>query len=229
MAFQPIVDLEAREVYAYEALVRGVEGQGAGWVFDQINSGNRYQFDQSCRVKAIEWAARLSIPCRLSINFMPNAVYEPARCIQTTLEAANKYGFPSDRLIFEVTESERVDDLPHLNAIITYYKNQGFKTAIDDFGAGYAGLNMLAELQTDLVKLDMGLIRDIDRNRTRRAVVQAIVSVCDELSIVPLAEGVETRAELDTLRELGIQLFQGYLLAKPGFQALPEIDWSVAD
>jgi len=225
MAFQPIIDCEDRTVYAHEALVRGPNGEGAGWVFERITRSNRYQFDQACRVKAIEWAARLGMESRLSINFMPNAVYEPERCIQTTLKAAKDHDFPLDQLIFEVTESERVDDVPHLNNIITYYREHGFLTAIDDFGAGYAGLNFLAELRTDLVKLDMGLIRDIDSSRTRQAVVQAIVAVCKELSIIPVAEGIETRAELDALKDMGIRLFQGYLIAQPAFQSLPEIDW----
>lgn len=229
MAFQPIVDLQTGDVFAYEALVRGPEGEAAAWVFEQINNGNRYQFDQLCRVKAIEWAARLGVSCRLSINFMPNAVYEPERCIQTTLEAASKFNFPLDKLIFEVTESERVDDVPHLDRIIRHYRDRGFQTAIDDFGAGYAGLNFLAELQTDLVKIDMGLIRDIDSSRSRRAVVKAIVMACRELDIEPVAEGLETRAELEAVRAIGIRLVQGYLLARPGFQQLPAVNRAVLD
>lgn len=229
MAFQPIVDLQTGDVFAYEALVRGPEGEGAAWVFEQINNGNRYQFDQLCRVKAIEWAARLDVSCRLSINFMPNAVYEPERCIQTTLEAASKFNFPLDKLIFEVTESERLDDVPHLDRIIRHYRDRGFQTAIDDFGAGYAGLNFLAELQTDLVKIDMGLIRDIDSSRSRRAVVKAIVMACRELDIEPVAEGLETRAELEAVRAIGIRLVQGYLLARPGFQQLPAVNRAVLD
>ncbi len=227
MAFQPIVQADAREVFAYEALVRGPNGEPAGWVFEQVNAANRYRFDQACRVKAIEWAARLGMSCHLSINFMPNAVYEPERCIQTTLTAAAACGFPLDRLIFEVTEGERVDDVPHLNNIITHYRDQGFRTAIDDFGAGYSGLNLLAELRTDLVKLDMGLIRDIDSSPTRRAVVNAIVMACRELSIQPVAEGVESAAELKVLRDIGIDLFQGYLIARPAWKQLPAVDWSV--
>jgi EAL domain-containing protein (putative c-di-GMP-specific phosphodiesterase class I) len=162
----------------------------------------------------------------LSINFMPNAVYEPERCIRTTLDAAETFGFSTDRIIFEITEGERVDDAGHLNKIIRYYQAQGFLTAIDDFGSGYAGLSLLADFRTDLVKLDMGLVREIDRDEGRQAIVRATLSVCETLGIRPIAEGVETSAELETLREMGIELFQGYLLARPAFQALPEIDWS---
>jgi len=229
MAFQPIVDVTQRCVFAHEALVRGAAGEPAGKVFELVNDRNRYSFDQACRVKAIEWASRLNMESPLSINFMPNAVYEPERCIRTTLEAAETYKFPTDRIIFEITEGERVDDADHLNKIIRYYQAQGFLTAIDDFGSGYAGLSLLADFRTDLVKLDMGLVRDIDQHEGRQAIIRATLSVCESLDIRPIAEGVESRAELEKLREMGVELFQGYLLARPAFQELPEIDWSVLD
>ncbi|NBD95903.1 MAG: EAL domain-containing protein [Gammaproteobacteria bacterium] len=226
MAFQPIVNASSRSIFAHEALVRGAGGEPAGKVFERVNNRNRYSFDQACRIKAIEWAARLGMESQLSINFMPNAVYEPERCIQTTLEAARTHGFPTDRIVFEITEGERVDDPAHLDKIIRYYQSQGFLTAIDDFGAGYAGLSLLADFRTDLVKLDMGLVRDIDRNPSRQAVVRATLSACESLGIRAIAEGVETVAEFRTLREMDVELFQGYLLARPAFEALPEIDWS---
>lgn len=229
MAFQPIVDAKSRSIFAHEALVRGASGEPAGKVFELVNNRNRYSFDQACRVKAIEWAARLGMESQLSINFMPNAVYEPERCIQTTLEAAHTHSFPTDRIIFEITEGERVDDPAHLDKIIRYYQSQGFLTAIDDFGAGYAGLSLLADFRTDLVKLDMNLVRDIDRNPSRQAVVRATLSACESLGIRPIAEGVETVEEFRTLQEMDVALFQGYLLARPAFEALPEVDWSVLD
>jgi EAL domain-containing protein (putative c-di-GMP-specific phosphodiesterase class I) len=229
MAFQPIVDIQARSVFAHEALVRGAAGEPAGKVFERVDQRNRYGFDQACRVKAIEWAARLGMETPLSINFMPNAVYEPERCIRTTLQAAERCSFPTDRIIFEITEGERVDDPEHLDRIIRYYQAQGFQTAIDDFGAGYAGLSLLADFRTDLVKLDMGLVRDIDSKPGRQAIVKATLSACESLGIRAIAEGVETPAELDVLREFGVRLFQGYLLAKPGFETLPEVDWSALD
>ena len=160
------------------------------------------------------------MPSFLSINFMPNAVYRPELCIRTTLDAAEKYGFPINRIIFEITEGEKVDDVVHLREIVDHYKKQGFLTAIDDFGAGYAGLNLLADVNTDLVKLDMALIRNIDKDKGRRAIARGIIQVCRELSMQVIAEGIETYEELNTLGELGVELFQGYYFAKPAFQAL---------
>ncbi len=225
MAFQPIVNLDARSVFAFEALVRGPDGHGASSILAQVDDTNRYNFDQSCRVKAIELAAALGLPATgafLSINFLPGAVYEPRNCIRATLAAAKSTGFPTDRLIFEVTEGEKVTDKAHLKSIIAEYRRQGFKTAIDDFGAGYAGLNLLSEFQPDIIKIDMDLTRDIHKDSIRRAIVSAVLGVCAELKLMVIAEGVETAEEMRCLRELGIIFQQGYLFARPAYEALPE-------
>jgi EAL domain-containing protein (putative c-di-GMP-specific phosphodiesterase class I) len=225
MAFQPIVEAKQRRVFGYEALVRGPQGEGADWVFERVNDDNRYRFDQTCRVRAVQLASALGLEGYLSINFMPNAVYDPARCIRTTLKAAETFDFPVDRIMFEVTEGERVDDVPRLREIIAYYQQRGFLTAIDDFGAGFAGLGLLAELQTDLIKLDMALIRNIDADRVKRSILSGSLQTCKELGMRVIAEGVETTAELETLEGLGVELFQGFLFARPGFEALPDVAW----
>lgn len=226
MAFHPIVDLSRGVVWGYEALVRGAEGQGAGHVLGQVTEQNRYKFDQACRVKAIELAGRLfpnESDSRLSINFMPNAVYEPSACIRATLAAAKRVGFRFERIMFEFTEDEKVADPKHVEGIVAEYKRLGFMTAIDDFGAGHSGLNLLANLQPDLIKLDMNLIRGIDTSHARQAIVAGVVGIARALDIAVIAEGVETEEELMTLRAGGINLFQGYLFAKPAAEALPPV------
>jgi EAL domain-containing protein (putative c-di-GMP-specific phosphodiesterase class I) len=225
MAFQPILDADrGGHILAHEALVRGPEGQGADWVIDQVSPEGLYAFDQACRVAAIEEASRLHMArtdARLAINFLPNAVYNPIACIQATLRAAKRTGFPPDRLIFEVSERERVRDPSHLLRIFEAYRQMGFTLAIDDFGAGHAGLELLADLPVDLVKLDMALIRGCDTHRRRRIILASIVAACRDLGVQVIAEGIETEAECTTLREMGVGLFQGYLFAPPGFRNLP--------
>ena len=222
MAFQPIVDISTGRTFAHEALVRGPRGEGAYTILSAVDSTNRYTFDQQCRVKAIEMAASLRLPddgsC-LSINFMPNAVYEPRACIRLTLEAAARTGFPLDRIIFEFTENEKLDT-KHVQNILQTYKAVGFKTAIDDFGAGHAGLQLLTHLQPDIVKIDMDLVRDIDTTPVKRSILKHILRLLEELSIVPLCEGIETLGELEVLQDLGVRLIQGYVLAKPSFESL---------
>ncbi|MFW7414818.1 EAL domain-containing protein [Demequina sp. SO4-18] len=225
MAFQPVVDVQERQVAAYEALVRGTDGSGAMSILGRITEDNRYRFDQACRTKAIELAARLGIDCRLSINFLPNAVYEPAACIRTTLAAAERTGFPIERIVFEVTESEDMADKGHLTKILRDYRDRGFITAIDDFGAGYAGLSLLVDFQPDVIKLDMGLLRGIDSDPVRQVVVKGAIDICRNLQIDVVAEGIETYEEYQWFRSQGVRYMQGYLFAKPELEALPSIEW----
>lgn len=224
MAFQPIVDIATSEVFAHEALVRGPRGEGAGSVLSRIEAANRYAFDQQCRVKAIELASGLfptdQDTC-LSINFMPNAVYEPRACIRLTLATAMKTGFPIKNIIFEFTENEQLDTQHVLN-ILSTYKDMGFKTALDDFGAGHAGLGLLTHFQPDIVKLDMDMIRGIDTDGIRRTIVKHTLHMLEDLGILPICEGVETVGELSVLRDLGVRLVQGYVLAKPSFESLSQ-------
>ncbi|MBC7582812.1 MAG: EAL domain-containing protein [Tardiphaga sp.] len=225
MAFQPIVDLNAGRVWGYEALVRGPNGESAWSVLSQVTDATRYRFDQAARVLAIETAGRLfpARDIRLSINFMPNAVYEPAACIQKSLAAATRVNFPYRNLMFEFTENERMTDVAHVQKIVEAYKEFGFMTALDDFGSGFAGLGLLARLQPDLIKIDMELLRDIHLSRAKQAIVAGIVGIARELEITVLGEGVESAEELALLRAAGISLFQGYHFAKPALMALPEV------
>lgn len=221
-AFQPIVDVVNQSVYAYEALVRGTEGQGALSILEQVNEQNRYTFDQVCRVKAVKLAARLGMEARLSINFMPNAVYQAEHCIRTTLAAAKTYNFDTKKLIFELTENEQLNSLDHLVSIIDAYREMGFATAIDDFGAGYSRYNLMIASPPNILKLDMGLVRDVHKNVNKQAVIAGIIAMMEQLGGEIVAEGVETKQEYFFLRSQGITLFQGYLFAKPGFEHLPE-------
>ena len=226
MAFQPIVDLETGKPFAYEALVRGPRGEPAGTVLSAVTDANRYGFDQACRVAAIREAVAaglLDTGALLSINFLPNAVYSPVACIQLTLRTAAAVGLPTGRLLFEFTENERMADTNHVRSIIEAYRRFGFRTAIDDFGAGHAGLGLLADLQTDVLKLDMGLVRGVDASEPRQAIVAATVALCRRLRISLVAEGVETPAELRALERLGVRLVQGYLLGRPEVGRLPPV------
>lgn len=225
MAFQPILHVPSGKPFAYEALVRGPGGEGAASVLAKVNAQNLYRFDQACRVKAIELAAGLQLQqlddCKLSINFLPNAVYRAATCIRATLEATQAFDFPTNRLMFEVTEGEKVQAPDHLKSIFQEYERQGFTTAIDDFGSGYSGLNLLAEFQPHVLKLDMALTRNMGGDPVREAIVAGIVLVAQRLGITLIAEGVETERERDALLAHGIELMQGYLFARPEIGRLP--------
>lgn len=226
MAFQPIINIKTRQMFGYEALVRGLNNESAYSIISKVNDDNRYLFDQLCRVKAIALAAKLNIDGMLSINFLPNAIYQPERCIRTTLAAAEEYGFPTERIMFEFTEVEKLDDNKHIQRVIEYYQKLGFTTATDDFGSGHSGLNLLADFQTDIIKLDMELIRNIEQDKVRQVIVKNCLNMFRELNVTPLAEGIETLGEYQWLCEAGIELMQGYLFAKPGFECLPKVNFA---
>ncbi|WP_205958461.1 EAL domain-containing protein [Qipengyuania sediminis] len=226
MAFQPIVDTLTGGVFAYEALLRGADGAGAAEVLARVTDSNRYAFDQACRVSAIECAVAAGIldtPALLSINFLPNAVYSPLACIQLTLSTAKVTGLPAERLVFEFTENEHMGSPSHVLGIIDTYKRIGFTVAIDDFGAGHSGLGMFARFTPDEIKLDMELVRGIDGDPRRRAIVRGVVAMCAELGTIIVAEGIETEGEAATLRELGVRYHQGFWYARPALAALPAI------
>ena len=192
MAFQPIVDLREGRVFAYEALLRAPDGTPPAEILAEVSAETLYAFDQKCRVTAIELAARLGLAetgALLSINFLPNAVYDPRACIRVTLDTAKRTGFPTSQLMFEFTEAERLDT-DHLLHILQTYRALGFSTAVDDFGAGWSGLGLLARFQPDIVKLDMGLIRGIDGDRARQLILRNLLHLFDELEIRCICDGV---------------------------------------
>lgn len=228
MAFQPIVDVEHRTVFAHEALVRGLQGEGAGSILSQVGPHNRYAFDQACRVKAIELASTLGMQSMLSINFLPNAVYRAEACIRLTLATAERCRFPLERIMFELTEDERTSDVPHLVSIFSEYRQRGFTTAIDDFGAGFSNFGLLADFAPDIIKIDMHLVRNIHLDARRRTIAQGLLTICHGLGSRVIAEGVEHPEEVGVLRDMGVTLFQGYVFARPALAALPPVDWAGA-
>jgi EAL domain-containing protein (putative c-di-GMP-specific phosphodiesterase class I) len=231
-AFQPIVQWSRRRVFAYEALIRGVDGSGAGSILSRVTPETRYAFDQRARTGAIALASELfrDDGSLLSINTLPNAIYDPRRCLRSTLLAARAHGFPLSRLMFEMTEDEEVLDVAHLKRIASYYSTSGFTTAIDDFGKSFSTLEFFMDFKPHVLKLDMSLVQGADRDADRRARLRTLLSMTTENGVRIVAEGVETIEELAALVDLGFDLFQGYLFARPGFRSLPTIAWdSIAD
>jgi EAL domain-containing protein (putative c-di-GMP-specific phosphodiesterase class I) len=224
MAFQPIVDVQNRRIDSYEALVRGPDGAGASSVLAQLTAENVYAFDQACRVKAIELAARLGMDRQLSINFLPNAVYEPRACIRATLDAAARTGFRPDRLTFEIVETETIADTQHLINIIREYREQGFKVALDDFGTGYSGLARLADLRPDIVKLDRAVVQNCDKDAVRLAIAANMITLGAATGIKVVIEGVERAGELKALRSIGARFIQGFYFGRPLLEGIASDD-----
>ncbi len=220
-AFQPIVDARRGVVTAYEALVRGPRNETADAILSAIPPAELATFDEECRKAALTMASRLGIPCDLNLNLLPQGFRADRDCLASTLDTAIEKGFTPERLVMEVTEGEVLGNQDRFTELISIYRGLGMRTAIDDFGSGYSGLNVLADFQPDQIKLDQNLVRGIQGKGPRQAIVRAILQVCRDLGIELVAEGIESEDEYLWLLDQGVHLFQGYLFAHPAFEALP--------
>ena len=230
IAYQPIFNIRSWTAHGYEALVRGPHGEGAASVLNAIGKAERHSFDQRVRVMAIEKAAVLGLVASgasLSINILPSAVIDAERCLGNTLAAAARVGLDPRRIVFELTEGARFD-ASRTRALVETYRALGFRTALDDFGNGYANLLTLADIPTDFVKLDIGLIRNIDVSRERQTIVHGFAAIAESLGRRVVAEGVETAAELAAIRALGIELVQGFHLGRPSLTELQREPYALA-
>lgn len=222
--FQPIVRASSlhgdTNVFAHEALFRLRDSQGAiippNIVFPLAEQSDLlFSLDLVARRSAVECAARGSLDGKLFINFDPSSIYDPSYCLRTTAAAINEIGLKPEDVVFEVTETHKADDINHLKGILSFYRRSGFGVALDDIGSGWSGLNLLEQLRPDYVKLDMDLIRDIDSNQYKQNIVQHLIQIADQNRIRVVAEGIETKAEAETVASMGADFLQGYYFGRP--------------
>lgn len=220
--FQPIFKAHSLDLWGYECLMRGRLADGKlVQPFQLIKWAKQEELvlmlDRVCRETHLLNAGKVDVPphANLLINFMPTAIYKPEFCLQTTMAAADKSGIEPGRIIFEVVESEVVVDRPHLAHILRYYRENGFRVALDDLGSGYAGLSLLADLSPDLIKIDRELVNKAVTSHIHRAVCNALVRIGHDTGKLVLAEGVETTEESDVMHEAGADLFQGFYFGRP--------------
>lgn len=222
-AFQPIVDVDTGIAIAQEALVRGPNGEGAASVLSQITLENRYRADAAIRRGAIATALRLGLPATpafLTLNIYPGSI-SGEFSILTTLAEAETMGFPTDRLVFEISESEPVADIPALARELNALQRRGVRIALDDVGTGEARMPLMLAWRPDGAKIAREVIMGLDQNPETYARTKASLTQLNTLGIAPVVEGIETPGEMKALRSLGIRAMQGYLFARPGLEALP--------
>ncbi|MHB1532063.1 EAL domain-containing protein [Acidithiobacillus sp.] len=223
MAFQPIVNARTRTVFAYEALVRGPGGEPAQAILDLLTPANRPAFDRTCRTQAMMEARQLGLDNHLCINFLPETIFEPEADIARILSIAQECAFPPERLIFEVVDTGQRMDLLHLQRIFRAYQREGVQVAMDlmDLAEGSADLNLLDLLKPDVVKLDVHQVLEIANSRSPHLIGETIARICQSYAIRFVAEGVESLEEWQAFRDMGVELFQGFLCAIPATQRLP--------
>lgn len=220
--FHPMVNPVTCKIEAYECLMRAVLPDGrianpAEMISTARNAEVMMQLDRVARLSAIRNAARNSISETIFINFNPNTRCEPEICLRNMVEEAATCGIDPARIVFEVTESEYITDSEHLRKVLSFYRSNGFRIALDDLGSGYSSLNLLTELRPDFVKLDMALIRGIDQDRYKQHVTRSLLEMSLKLGVGTVVEGVETDGEWVWATEHGAHLIQGFYFAKPAF------------
>lgn len=219
---QPVVSLADKSVFAYEVLVRTKEPSvpHAGAFFEAAEQLRRVrELDRRIRFKVAEIMPELPKGAVMLINVHPESLNDP------TLSASDSPLAPfAARIIFEITERSSLHSMEGAKEQVARLRAAGYRIAVDDLGAGYAGLTSIALLQPEIVKLDMELVRDIEASPTRATLIAGMVALCKQLGIAVIAEGVETAAEMAKLRELECELLQGYYFAKPALP-FPAVNW----
>lgn len=218
--FQPIITAIDRSIFGYEALIRGVKSTGELMYPDELFSKSarndcNFLLDRLCRESALKTAAVKKIHQHVFINFLPTSIYDPEFCLKSTIKWANQLEFDPKNIVFEVVETESAKDQEHLKSILTYYRNQGYKIALDDVGEGHSNLNMLIELRPDIIKVDRNIIQNIHEDTFKQSVYKALSAVAKDNGIAILAEGIETPYELEVIESLGVDYMQGYYFCKP--------------
>jgi EAL domain-containing protein (putative c-di-GMP-specific phosphodiesterase class I) len=216
--YQPIVALVDRSVVAHEALLRGlVDGRevgGGDLFFVAEAAGWLHRLDRIGRESAVTGAAPWLGEHDLYVNVNPASIYRPQVCLASTERAVHDAGIDADRLVVEVVESHLVADRGHLHSVLEHFRSLGWRVALDDVGAGWSSLSLLAAVRPDVVKLDKRLVHELPDDGAR-TVLKAVIDLAHQLGAVVVAEGIETDRLAEEVTGLGADLGQGWLFGRP--------------
>jgi len=222
MAYQPIVDASRGSLYGYEALLRTTERSipHPGAFLDAAETlGKLDELGRAVRAKAPEPLVHAAQDAVLFVNLHARDLED-----KTLTWPSTPLAKVAKRVVLEVTERASLSGVSNLQARVAELREMGFRLAIDDLGAGYAGLTSFAMLEPEFVKLDMSLVRDVHRSRTKQKLIRTMTGLCKDMGMLVVAEGVETPEEREALVDIGCDLFQGYLFARPG-KPFPDFCW----
>jgi EAL domain-containing protein (putative c-di-GMP-specific phosphodiesterase class I) len=227
--YQPIVDLHHKEIIGYEALSRGLEAgfEDPDCLFRIASEADSiWGLERLCRSRALEGARQLQNGKLLFINVEPEAIYDPNFHGSEIINQLAAVGLSPDRVVIELTEHTDVRNFHDFRETLQIFKTLGFIIAIDDVGSGYAGLQSIAELHPDFIKVDMCLTRNVHLDPVKQELFTTVSHFCNNIGIKMIVEGVEKEAELIALKRLGIRFAQGFHFALPG-NPFPEVDFTI--
>ncbi|MNB62335.1 Blue light- and temperature-regulated antirepressor YcgF [compost metagenome] len=225
-AFQPIVDPFAQQVVSFEALIRTADGGSPQAYFNAFSGNGIYAADLQSKKMAFAMAGKLGLKEQaLSVNLLPMTLVNVPGAVGFLLNEIEANGLVPEQIVVEFTESEVISRFDEFKDAVWQLKSAGISVAIDHFGAGFAGLLLLAQFQPDRIKINRDLVADVHRSGPRQAIIQAIIKCCSSLEILVCAVGVEKAEEWMWLESAGISQFQGHLFASPCFAGIPSIAW----
>jgi EAL domain-containing protein (putative c-di-GMP-specific phosphodiesterase class I) len=216
--YQPLVNVFERRVIGYEALTRMPNRQfptPESLFKIAYENGALWAVERLCRRRALENAPEITAGQRLFLNIEPDSFNDPELRNDEFLGQLERAGLEPSRLVLELTEHAAVKDFAAMRRTLDAVRSVGFQLAMDDVGSGYAGLQAIAEIQPDYLKVDMSLVRNLHRDPIKRELIETIRRFSDSTGITLVAEGVESAEELETLALVGVRCAQGYLFAKP--------------
>lgn len=224
-AFQPIVDLELMQITSLEALIRGADGCSPYEVFERLTPAQLHQLDVESKLTALEMFSEMKFDGFMSINLLPISLLKYPDSVKIISQHAQYLGLNPDNVIIEITEQEAIDNHNEFNKLANLIRANGMRLAIDDFGAGYAGLSLLANFQPHKLKIDRSIILGVANHGPRQAIVGGIIYVTSRLGIEVIAEGVDNEQDLRWLISAGITQIQGFYFAEPKLKGIPDVTW----
>lgn len=217
-AFQTIIDATEREVIGYEALVRGIKNEPASLVMSRVRQNRRFDFDQACRVRAIEAATSFDIDARLHLNCTDIKAANVEQVVEVCRHVARRQKIDFERIVLELNNLDAIGNRESLQAVHRTIRDAGFLTLVDNFGHRDADLRPVALFHPEQLKLAHRLVENVHTKRENQAIIKAAVTLCRDLGITVIASGVESVEEFRWLHNAGVEFFQGYFFAQPGRQ-----------
>jgi EAL domain-containing protein (putative c-di-GMP-specific phosphodiesterase class I) len=218
-AYQPIVLIKNRTILGYEALSRGARGTGLETADDLFGAATDHELlvelDRLCRRRALLSSARVPSSARIFVNTLPGTIRDPQFRGKPLIDFLDKTQVSPDRIVIEITEKLVIDNYNLFRETMAYFTDLGMSFAVDDVGAGYSGLEAIARLKPDYLKIDMLLVRDVHVSLVNREMVKAIIALGHGIGSEVIAEGIHTEEEARALSDMGVDWGQGYLLARP--------------
>ncbi|WP_371324505.1 GGDEF domain-containing protein [Dechloromonas sp. ZY10] len=217
--FQPVVDFRSRTILGYEALIRGPQNSPLhrpDMLFAVARqNGLALDLEHACREASLRAFAQLRLPGSLFLNVSPESLLDFRLLHTQSRETMQELGIAPNRVVIELVENQRFDDLPGIVEALTHYRGRGFQIAIDDLGEGFSNLRMWSELRPEYVKIDKHFINGIADDRVKYHFVRAMQDIAEVCNASLVAEGVERLEDFVCLRDMGVACAQGYFIAKP--------------